>query len=145
MASSRCASIARSRARSYGRLKTECATCSEPAARASGILRLSSYRIQSISFVIFGVAVFGPFNDNAQLIATGYGVLALLYMRGPLQSLIFDSGAFADASVALQRINELGVKLSEEIERPIQQLTRQAPGTNMLPVSPNWKNLVLVT
>jgi putative ATP-binding cassette transporter len=99
--------------------------------------------IQSMAFVILGVAVFGPFGDSTQLIAAGYGILALLYMRGPLQSLVSDSGAFADASIALQRINDLGLTLSEEIERPDRQLRREARGSNMLPISPNWKTLAL--
>ena len=74
--------------------------------------------IQSMSFVILGIAVFAPFNESSRFLAAGYGVLALLYMRGPLQSLVSDSGAFSEASIALQRINELGLTLSKEIERP---------------------------
>ena len=99
--------------------------------------------IQSMSFVILGVAVFGPFDDGAHLLATGYGVLALLYMRGPLQSLISDSRAFAEASTALQRINELGLTLTKEIERPDRKLWCEAHGSGMLPISPNWKGLAL--
>jgi putative pyoverdin transport system ATP-binding/permease protein len=66
-------------------------------------------------YVILGTAVFGPFGD-ADLLRRGYGygLLALLHIRGPLASLIADSRIFADASVALQRITELGVTLSED-------------------------------
>lgn len=99
--------------------------------------------IQSMAFLILGLAVFGPFGDTTQLMAEGYGILALLYIRGPLQSLISDSGAFAEASVALQRINDLGLTLSEEIDRPDRQLRREMRGPNMLSFSPNWKSLTL--
>jgi putative pyoverdin transport system ATP-binding/permease protein len=99
--------------------------------------------IQSMAFLILGLAVFGPFGDTTQLMAEGYGILALLYIRGPLQSLIFDSGAFTEASVALQRIDNLGLTLSAEIDRPDRQLRREMRGRNMLSFSPNWKSLTL--
>lgn len=97
--------------------------------------------IQSMSFLILGVAVFGPFSDST--LAVGYGVLALLYIRGPLQSIISDSDAFSNASIALQRVNDLGLTLTGDIERPDQQLRREARGSNMLSISPNWKSLTL--
>jgi putative ATP-binding cassette transporter len=97
--------------------------------------------IQSMSFLILGVAVFGPFGETT--LAVGYGILALLYIRGPLQSIISDSDAFSNASIALQRVHDLGLTLSGEIERPDQQLRREARGANMLPISPNWKSLTL--
>jgi putative pyoverdin transport system ATP-binding/permease protein len=97
--------------------------------------------IQSMSFVILGVAALGPFGDTT--IAVGFGVLALLYIRGPLQSIISDSDAFSKASIALQRVNDLGLTLSGDIERPDRQLRREARKSNMLTVSPNWKSLTL--
>jgi putative pyoverdin transport system ATP-binding/permease protein len=73
--------------------------------------------VQIMFYVILGTAVFGPFGD-ADLLRRGYGygLLALLHIRGPLASLIADSRIFTDASVALQRITELGVTLSEDQE-----------------------------
>jgi putative ATP-binding cassette transporter len=97
--------------------------------------------IQSMAFLILGIGVFGPFS-TANL-AVGYGVLALLFIRGPLQSIISDSDAFSNASVALQRVNDLGLSLTEDIERPDRQSRREALAGNMLPILPNWKSLTL--
>ena len=99
--------------------------------------------IQSMSFVILGIAVFAPFNEGDRFLAAGYGVLALLYIRRPLQSLVSDSGAFSEASIALHRIHELGLTLSKEIERPGRGSKRDIPGENLLPVSSSWENLAL--
>jgi putative ATP-binding cassette transporter len=74
--------------------------------------------IQFMFYVILGVAVFGPYNDEASLKrGYGFGLLALLHIRGPLRSLITDSRAFAEASVALKRIADLGLMLWEDQER----------------------------
>jgi putative pyoverdin transport system ATP-binding/permease protein len=98
--------------------------------------------IQSISFVILGVAVFGPFDDTAKLVAGGYGILALIYMRWPLQSLIADSSGFADASVALQRLNELGLDLSVDVKPSDRPLQPRATARKPL-LAPKWNNLTL--
>jgi putative pyoverdin transport system ATP-binding/permease protein len=98
--------------------------------------------IQSISFVILGVAVFGPFNDNEKLVAGGYGILALIYMRWPLQSLIADSSGFADASVALQRLNELGLDLTGDV-RPAERPLQPRAEARKLLASPKWNSLTL--
>jgi putative pyoverdin transport system ATP-binding/permease protein len=66
--------------------------------------------IQLMFYVILGTVVFGPFGDDAQL-RLGFGILALLQIRRPLRSLIVDTRAFAEASVALHRINEIGFSL----------------------------------
>jgi putative pyoverdin transport system ATP-binding/permease protein len=71
---------------------------------------------QAMFYVILGTAVFGPFG-NAQL-KVEFALLALLQIRRPLRSLISDSSAFADASVAFQRITELGLKVSESDRAP---------------------------
>jgi hypothetical protein len=63
-------------------------------------------------YVILGTAVFGPFCSNASL-KLDFGLLALLQIRRPLQSLVAESRAFVDASVALQRIMDVGLTLSE--------------------------------
>jgi len=76
--------------------------------------------IQSMVYVILGVAVFGHFTDDAQL-RLGFGLLALLQIRRPLRSLIIDTRAFNEASIGLQRILELGLPLSRDVgqrERP---------------------------
>ena len=99
--------------------------------------------IQSMSFVILGVAVFAPFNEGTRFLAAGYGVLALLYIRRPLQSVVSDSGAFSEASIALHRIHELGLTLSNEIERPGRALKRETPGASALPASLSWESLTL--
>ncbi len=67
--------------------------------------------IQSMFYLILGAAVFGPFGDEGQL-KLGLGLLALLRIRAPLRSLIVDTRAFNDASIALQRIMELGLTLT---------------------------------
>ena len=73
--------------------------------------------VQFMFYVILGSAVFGPFSDEASLKrGYGYGLLALLHIRGPLRSLITDSRAFVEASVALKRIANLGLMLSEDQE-----------------------------
>lgn len=99
--------------------------------------------IQSMSFVILGIAVFAPFSETSRFLAAGYGVLALLYMRGPLQSLVADSGAFAEASIALQRINELGLTLSKDVERPDRAAKREMRRSMAMSVSSNWESLRL--
>jgi len=72
--------------------------------------------VQSVFLVILGAAVFIPYGDNVQLRAA-FGLLAILYLRGPLRSLIYDTAGISDASVALQRINDLGLTLHEDRER----------------------------
>ena len=64
-------------------------------------------------YVILGVAVFGPFGDEGHL-RLGFGLLALLRIRRPLGSIVTDSSAFADASVALRRIADAGLALSDD-------------------------------
>jgi putative pyoverdin transport system ATP-binding/permease protein len=73
--------------------------------------------IQVMFYVILGVAVFAPFGDRMQL-KLSYGVLALLQIRVPLRSLIVDTRAFADASVALQRTIALGLTFSGPRRQP---------------------------
>ncbi len=92
--------------------------------------------VQIMFYVILGTAVFGPFGDTDLLRrGYGYGLLALLHIRGPLASLIADSRIFADASVALKRITELGVTLSEDQES---DMIRHVPAP-----AGQWHNLVL--
>ena len=98
--------------------------------------------IQSISFVILGIAVFGPFGDISTLVAGGYGVLALIYMRWPLQSLIADSSGFADAAVALERLNELGLDLSRDV-RPGDRPSQPRTAVRKMLFSPKWNSLTL--
>jgi putative pyoverdin transport system ATP-binding/permease protein len=100
----------------------------------SGIRRGRSFDVvgtwvQFMFYVILGIAVFGPFGDTSLLKrGYGYGLLALLHIRGPLRSLITDSRAFGDASVALQRITELGVTLSEDQEHDAARHVPETPG-----------------
>lgn len=89
---------------------------------------------QAMFYIILGTAVFGPFG-NAQL-KLEFGLLALLQIRRPLRSLIVDSSAFADASVAFQRITEIGLKLSED--NRVRDGAQRAP-----PWSRNWRSLNL--
>jgi len=92
--------------------------------------------VQFMFYVILGTAVFGSFGDGALLRrGYGYGLLALLHIRGPLRSLISDSRAFADASVALQRITELGVTLSEDQEHDTARHLPETPG--------RWRSLAM--
>jgi putative pyoverdin transport system ATP-binding/permease protein len=84
--------------------------------------------VQVMFYIILGIAVFGPFDDAALRRGYGYGLLALLHIRGPLRSLIADSRVFNDASVALQRINELGVTLTADQEQEIAQYVPSVPG-----------------
>jgi putative pyoverdin transport system ATP-binding/permease protein len=73
--------------------------------------------VQVMFYVILGMAVFGPFGDGPSLRrAYGYGLLALLHIRGPLRSLISDSRDFGEASIALRRITDLGLTLSADHE-----------------------------
>jgi putative ATP-binding cassette transporter len=67
--------------------------------------------IQVAFYLILGTAAFGPFGDETSL-KVGYGILALLLIRRPLRSLIVDTRAITDASVAFQRINEIGFRLA---------------------------------
>jgi putative ATP-binding cassette transporter len=90
--------------------------------------------IQAMFYVILGTAVFGPFG-NAQL-KLEFGLLALLQIRRPLRSLVADSSAFADASVAFQRITQIGLKLSEDDS--VRDGARHAP-----PSSRTWRSLNL--
>jgi putative pyoverdin transport system ATP-binding/permease protein len=91
--------------------------------------------VQFMFYVILGTAVFGSFSDGILRRGYGYGLLALLHIRGPLRSLIADSRAFNDASVALQRITELGVTLSGDQE---DDTTRHVPA-----VPGPWRSLDL--
>jgi putative pyoverdin transport system ATP-binding/permease protein len=92
--------------------------------------------VQFMFYLILGVAVFGPFGDMDLLRrGYGYGLLALLHIRGPLRSLISDSRAFNEASVALKRITELGVTLSEDQEHDAAHHLPAAPG--------HWRRLDL--
>jgi putative pyoverdin transport system ATP-binding/permease protein len=84
--------------------------------------------VQVMFYIILGTAVFGPFDDSALRRGYGYGLLALLHIRGPLRSLISDSRALNDASVALQRINDLGVTLSADQEHETAQYVPSVPG-----------------
>jgi putative pyoverdin transport system ATP-binding/permease protein len=96
--------------------------------------------VQIMFYVILGTAVFGPFGDTDLLRrGYGYGLLALLHIRGPLASLIADSRIFADASVALQRITELGVTLSEDKEN---DMVRHAPAPTGQWRSLDFQNVV---
>jgi len=98
--------------------------------------------IHSMSFVILGVAIFAPFfNDDTSLLVGGFGVLALLYIRAPLQSMVLDSGAFAEATVGLERIYELGLTLDNEASehRTRGDLREESIGAR----SPNWTSLEL--
>jgi len=81
--------------------------------------------IQAMFYVILGTAVFGPFG-NAQL-KLEFGLLVLLQIRRPLRSLVADSSAIADASVAFQRISELGLRLAEDDS--VRDGPRRAPPT----------------
>jgi putative ATP-binding cassette transporter len=99
--------------------------------------------IQSMSFVILGIAVFAPFPESNRFLAAGYGVLALLYMRGPLQSLVSDTGAFAEAAIALQRISDLGLTLTKEIGQPNRTLRREMRDSSTLSISASWESLEL--
>lgn len=90
--------------------------------------------IQAMFYLILGVAVFGPFG-NAQL-KLEFGVLALLQIRRPLRSLIVDSGALSDASVAFQRITEIGLKLSGDDGAP-------GGARNTPPLPQHWRALNL--
>jgi putative pyoverdin transport system ATP-binding/permease protein len=92
--------------------------------------------VQVMFYVILGLAVFGPFGDGPSLRrAYGYGLLALLHIRGPLRSLISDSRSFAEASIALQRITDLGLTLSEDQERESGRNDAVLPG--------EWRHLEL--
>jgi putative ATP-binding cassette transporter len=72
--------------------------------------------VLAMFFIILGAAVFIPYGDDVQL-RSAYGLLAILHLRGPLQSLIRDTAGISDATIALQRINELGLTLSGDRER----------------------------
>jgi putative ATP-binding cassette transporter len=91
--------------------------------------------IQGMFYFILGVAVFGPFGDAAQL-KVGFGIVALLQIQRPLRSLIVDTRALAEASVALQRIMELGFTLSGE------NFERDSP-KQRLASSRVWRSLAL--
>ena len=92
--------------------------------------------VQFMFYVILGTAVFGPFGDGDLLRrGYGYGLLALLHIRGPLRSLVSDSKAFADASAALGRITELGVTLLEDQEHEASRHVPTSPG--------HWRSLNL--
>jgi putative ATP-binding cassette transporter len=89
--------------------------------------------IQAMFYVILGTVIFGPFGENAQL-NLGFGILALLQIRRPLLSLVVDSRAFAEASVALQRIMEVGFTLSKDERDGVQHTP---------PPSRTWRSLKL--
>ncbi|HTZ35814.1 MAG TPA: cyclic peptide export ABC transporter [Stellaceae bacterium] len=89
--------------------------------------------LQAMYYVILGAAIFGPFVTSSEL-SPGFGLLALLRIRRPLQTLVVDSGAFAEASIALQRILDLGLTLAKEERDP------DRPAT--LPTR-NWRSLQL--
>jgi putative ATP-binding cassette transporter len=92
--------------------------------------------VQFMFYVILGMAIFGPFGDGVSLRrAYGYGLLALLHIRGPLRSLIADSRDLAEASIALQRITDLGLTLSEDQEHE--------SGRNEPILRRNWRRLEL--
>ena len=63
-------------------------------------------------------------------------------MRWPLQSLIADSSGFADASVALQRLNDLGLDLTADI-RPADRPWQPHTAVRKILSSPNWSTLTL--
>ena len=91
--------------------------------------------VQSMFLVMLGLAVFIPYGDNVEL-RTAFGLLAILYLRGPLRSVIQDSAGFSDATIALRRINELGLTLDEDRE---DDRNPQSPA-HKLPTR-NWQRL----
>ena len=112
------------------------------AGRAAGIPRPSpsGFNRSRLSFSGSRYSVLS--SDIATLVAGGYGVLALIYMRWPLQSLIADSSGFADAAVALQRLNELGLDLSRDI-RPADRPSQPRTAVRKILLSPKWNTLTL--
>ena len=64
-------------------------------------------------------------------------------MRGPLQSLVSDTGAFAEAAIALQRISDLGLTLTKEIGQPNRTLRREMRDSSTLSISASWESLAL--
>ena len=73
--------------------------------------------IQAMSYVILGSVVFDPYGADASL-KLGFGLLIVLQIRRPLRALIVDSGAYADALVAFERLSELGLTLTERHREP---------------------------
>lgn len=91
--------------------------------------------IQSMFYVILGVAVFGPYGAEASL-RLGFGLLIVLQIRRPLRALIADSAAFSDAQVAFERLSELGLTLAERRREPDDP--QRAPA-----LSRDWRRLDL--
>jgi cyclic peptide transporter len=69
--------------------------------------------MHAMFYVILGVAVFGQFDGDLQL-KLGFAFLALLLLRRALRSIVSDSASFSDASVAYQRMTDIGLVLTEE-------------------------------
>jgi len=73
--------------------------------------------IQGMFYLMLGLSVFSSFGIGHQL-RMEFGLLALLHIRRPLLSVVVDSKAFSDASVALRRITEIGLTIADDDRDP---------------------------
>lgn len=97
---------------------------------------LSSWR-QVLFFVFIGLLMFGlpgsQLSTNLHVL-TGY-VLTVLYIWGPIQSLVGTMPAFSQASIALQQIEKLGLSLSA---------SDISEATGPTEAQPRWQSLEMV-
>ncbi|HLY79885.1 MAG TPA: cyclic peptide export ABC transporter, partial [Caulobacteraceae bacterium] len=92
---------------------------------------------QALAFVLLGLLVFAspPRIAGGQAVLNGY-VLTLLYMVGPIQSILNGLPSFGRAGVAVRRVEGLGLSLAQVPAEPA-----PAPGAG---AGGSWRSLRLV-
>ncbi|MGF1523590.1 MAG: cyclic peptide export ABC transporter [Leptolyngbyaceae cyanobacterium] len=103
--------------------------------RALKVAAIASGGGQLLFFALIGLLLFGipRFIPEAQAILPAY-ILTLTYLLGPLEKLIQQLPALANANVSIQKVKEMGLTLSQNTE--LETVVRQAPQSN-------WQRLEL--
>jgi putative pyoverdin transport system ATP-binding/permease protein len=85
--------------------------------RAFKIAALATGGVQLLFFLLIGLLLFGipQVVPTAQSVLPAY-ILTLTYMLGPLENLIQQLPTLANASVSIQKVNEMGLTLAENAE-----------------------------
>ncbi|MEL6385225.1 MAG: cyclic peptide export ABC transporter, partial [Cyanobacteria bacterium J06626_18] len=103
--------------------------------RALKVAAIASGGGQLLFFVLIGLLLFGipQFMPEVQAVLPAY-ILTLTYLLGPIEKLIEQLPALANASVSIQKVNDMGLTLSKNAE--LYTATRQ-------PCHLNWQRLEL--
>jgi putative ATP-binding cassette transporter len=99
----------------YGTLQETSLSMQQESAKGANIYAVLNSWTQLMYFIVIGVILFvlpGFIGNITQQVLTGYA-LTILYMSGPLMSLVGIVPTFGRASIALGRIEKLGLALAD--------------------------------